>query len=479
MRNIIALLLFLLCAGLITQGFECGSADFEGGKVYQQQKNYKEAIKLFESELQKNKTNEEAWFRLGVVKGEMDDMEGMNEAFIQARKLSDVHASEIHDIRFNHWATHLNAGVAYKNRASKDSTVFYDKAIDEYRKAVSAWPDTSMTYFYLGSMYVEKNDLDGAIACYQQSWDLTHDRGAYKNVGRLYISEGMILKNEFDTTNADKLRLQKDLAGIKKGSHRSDVLSAFGEPAKKTKDKKSPKKEEWTYNQYGLKYTFEGEFVSAKTVLKPYDLKIDSTKYAAALVKFNKAVDIFESLKASDPKDSENLNLLLNAYVQANRIKEAIEAFKLAIENEPGSKLNHYVLGILYRTIRDYDAAIAEFKEATMIDPEYGDAIYDLGATYYNWGVEEKRAAQEKGDESTAYKERFKAALPYFEKVSEIRKTNAQEAASRTGHEWYSELNRQDAQTWETMGTIYALLGQQEKALKALDDADKIRKSSK
>jgi tetratricopeptide (TPR) repeat protein len=458
-KNLVTIASFLLCAGLMTQGFECGSAEFEGAKVYQQQKNYKEAIKLYETELQKNPKNEEAWYLLGVVKGEVDDMEGMNDALDHALKLDSARASDIRDIRYNHWATHLNAGVALKNRASKDSTVYYEKAIEEYKKAIVAWPDTSLTYYYLGPMYIDLNEIDSAIACYQQAWDLTRDRGAYKNVGRLYVSQGLALKAIFDSTNADKLKLQKDFLSIKKGSHKNDLLSAFGEPTKKIKDRKNRKREDWIYGQYGLDYTLEGEFVAGKKVLKPYDLNIDSTKYHEAMAKFNKAVGIFESLKASDPKDTENLNLLLNAYVQANRIKEAIQAFKLAIENEPGSKLNHYILGILYRTIRDYDAAIAEFKEATMIDPEYADAIYDLGATYYNWGVEMKKAAQEKENESTAYKEKFKEALPYFEKSS--------------------ELKPDDPKIWDTLGTIYALLGQSDKAMKALNQADELRKSGK
>ncbi len=458
-NNLITIALLLLCAGLVFQGFECGSADFEGGKVYQQQKNYKEAIRLFESEVQKNPKNEEAWYRLGVVKGEVDDMEGMNDAFKHALAISSEHAADIRSSRYEFWAKHLNAGVAYKNRASKDSTQFIDMAIDEYKKAIAAWPDTSLAYYYLGPMYIDRNQLDSAIACFQQGWDLTHDRGTYKNVGRLYINQGSVLKEEFDSTNADKLKLQKDMQSIKKGSHRSELQSAFGEPTSKKRDKKNPKKEDWIYSQYGLKYTLEGEFVATKTVLKPYDFKIDSTKYYAAMVKFNKAVEIFESLKASDPKDTEDLNLLLNAYVQANRIKEAIQAFKLAIENEPGSKLNHYVLGILYRTIHEYDSAIAEFKAATEIDPEYADAIYDLGATYYNWGVELKKASQEKGDESTAYKDKFKEALPYFEKSS--------------------ELKPNDSKIWDTLGTIYALLGQKEKAMKALDQAEAIRKTGK
>lgn len=189
-----------------------------------------------------------------------------------------------------------------------------------------------------------------------------------------------------------------------------------------------------------------------------FEISIQRSSFEA-IKEFSKAVDVFETIKAQDPKDGENLNLLVNAYVQANRIKEAISAFKIAVENEPGSKLNHYTLGILYRSVRDYDAAIAEFKEALRIDPEYAEAIYDIGATYYNWGVEMKKAAQEKGEEAKEYKQKFQEACPYIERTSEFKKD--------------------DPQVWETLGTIYALLGQNEKAMKALDEADKIRKAGK
>jgi tetratricopeptide (TPR) repeat protein len=129
------------------------------------------------------------------------------------------------------------------------------------------------------------------------------------------------------------------------------------------------------------------------------------------------------------------------------------------VENDPGNKMNHYILGLLHRTIDDYENAIVEFDAAVKIDPNFSDALYDIGATYYNWGVKLKKEAQEKGDESIEFKKKFQAALPWMEKVTELKKD--------------------DAKIWETMGTIYAVLGQNDKAIKALDEADKIRKTAK
>ena len=64
-------------------------------------------------------------------------------------------------------------------------------------------------------------------------------------------------------------------------------------------------------------------------------------------------------------------------------------------------------------------------------------------------------------------------------KVTDIKIKNAQEAASKTGKDWHTQLLPEDARVWNTLGTIYALLGQSEKAMKALDEADKISKTAK
>ncbi len=95
----------------------------------------------------------------------------------------------------------------------------------------------------------------------------------------------------------------------------------LGEPDSKTKDKKNSRKTDWKYNQYALTLTMEGDKVVSKKFSKKIDLKIDSTKYQEAVKYFNDAVDVFEEIKKINPKDNENLNLLLQAYFEADRIQ--------------------------------------------------------------------------------------------------------------------------------------------------------------
>ncbi len=346
----------------------------------------------------------------------------------------------------------MNAGASYYHRASSDSVQYYRLALDEFFLALAAKPDTSFTYEFLSSVYYAKGDIDSALIMFTIPWTKFQDAVMYKQAGKIYLNRGVEKKNKFETENAELLKIQKILGKAKKGTSKDEIVQALGLADAVKKDKRT-KKEEWTYAKYDLTVIIDKDNAA---VTKPYHLPIDSTIYRDAAVDFNKAVQVFEDVKAKDPKDNENLNLLLQAYVYADRIAEAAKAFKLAVENDPGNKTNHYILGILDKTVNDYATAVAEFETALKIDPDYTDAIYELGATYYNWGVDLHRKSQDaKEGETFDYKAKFQSALPYIEKIS--------------------ELKPKDTAIWQTLGTIYLQLGQADKAQKALDQADKIR----
>ncbi len=457
-RNSLFILTLVLLSSLAFQGFQCGSPEFTGAKVYINQKNYKEAMRLLDIETQKNPANEEAWFLLGQLRSEAGDYVGMNVAFNEAFKLSPKHHRDIQGIRYNKWAAHINPGITALQRASSDSMGYYDKAIEEFTKSIQAWPDTMLTYRYLGYSYQGKGDQEQALEAFNAAWQRGKDTESRKQAGRIFLQRGKSYKDQFQTENADKIRALENLSKVTKGALKADVMNMLGAPDN-VKRTRNSRKEEWTYTRYANLVVFvDGDRVASKEQKTPYNPNIDSTKHVAAQAEFATAVGMFEDVKSVNPRDNSNLNLLLQAYVEADRIREAINGFRQAVDNEPSNKLNHYILGVLHRTISDYPSAITEFDAALKLDPVYTDALFEIGATYYNWGVDMIREAQEKGSESDAYKEKFQAALPNLEKVAELKKT--------------------DPSVWETLGTIYARLGQSDKAMKALDTADKIRKGN-
>lgn len=455
------LIILVAVASFMFFGYQCGSPEFTGAKVHIQQKNFKEAIRLLEVEVQKNPANEEAWFFLGGLRADQGDYEGMNKAFNQALKVSPKHAGEIRAMRYNHWGQNLNAGVSFLERASSDSAEYFEKSIASFTKASQAWPDTALTFRYMGYAYNNKGDYDNALVSFKKAWDLGKDAESVKRAGRIYLTKGDDHKGKFETANAVNLKALKNLEEVKRASSKDKVkdLLALPDETKKVGPKNTTK-EDWIYKTYQVTISFDGDkVIDRKFGQPPYNPAIDSTEFHLALEQYLKAVELLESARSADPKDNETLQALLKAYVESNRIEPAVREFEKAVASDPGNKTNHFILGVLYRTLGKYDEAIASFKEANKIDPNDCEVLFDIAATYYNWGVDMLKASDEKSEQSDAYKAKFQAALPYLEKVSECKK--------------------EDPAVWETMGTVYARLGMQDKAMKAFDQADKIRKGVK
>jgi tetratricopeptide (TPR) repeat protein len=447
---------FVILAGLVSfQGFQCASSEFTGAKLAIQQKNLAEAKRLLELEVQKNPSNEEAWYLLGGIRSEESDYVGMNQAFDEALKISQKHAGEIQGTRYNRWAFHLNRGAMALERATPESSMFFEESLNEFAKARESWPDTSLTYRYIGYAYNNSSQYAKAIEAFKMAWEKGKDIESLKRASRLHIYEGDQQKKVFESDNADKLKNLKSLEGVRRNQRKSDVIAALGAPDRIIRGPRGTKKEDLVYNRFNLTVKVDNDKVTAKNFSKPYIPSIDSTNYVLAMAEYEKAIQLLLESKSLVLDDPETLNMLLSAYVQANRIQEAIAEYEAAVQADPGNKQTQFVLGVLYRSAGDYEKAAARFQAAYELDPEYTDALFDLGATYYNWGVDMMRVADEKGEPSTAHKEKFRLALPHIERVS--------------------ELKPDDLQVWETLGTIYAQLGMQDKALAAFERADKIR----
>lgn len=460
MKRSFPFLAFVALMSVIGFGaFQCGSPEFTGAKVYMQQGKYDQAIEQLEKEVAKNPNNAEAWRYLGILKSEKSDYAGMNSAFDRAKALTPKYNEEIFKIQFNKWAQHLNAGLGYYQKGSEDSTQYYEKAIAEYNKAIEAKPDTGLTYRYIAIVYTQMKDDDKAFEAYTKAWEMSHDVDAQKQRAIIFYNRGETLKEEFEKVNYNELDLMKKLADVRKNMSREELIRKFGEPDKGNmeKDKKrGSKKEFWKYPQYNLSLTVEGSNVVEFDFSKPYEPKIDSALYRQAQEQFTLAVDALEAAKKLRPTDNSILDLLMRAYVQADKLEQATTTFEVAVENDPGNKLNRFLLGILYRSGGKNNEAIKQFEEAVKLDSTFGDVYYEIGVTYYNWGVDIVRQAEKDESLMPAAKEKFAQARPYIERVA-------------------AEFRKDDPQIYETLGRIYAQIGEQEKAIEAFNKADALR----
>ena len=452
-------LIAVILAAILTTGFQCASAELTSAKLYIQRKDFQNAIKQLEKEVEKNPKSEEGYFLLGQVRLELRDYQGMKDAFDKALAIGPAHQKEIQSMRLGTWGRLFNEGVESINRAT-DSSANVDKAITSFTMATVVMPESVMTRRNLGLAYYRKEDIPNAIVNLTIAFEQGKDLLACKLLGRIDLDRGNELRTKFTEAHREVFASIRNLESLREKMKAVDVKYLLGNPSevnKPTKAKKGDAKEEWKYNQFNLVVSVDGEFVTAIKYTTPYAPKIDSTDYKASLVAFNAAVTIMKKGLTMFPEDAEISENLMNAYIGASRNDEARVLLAERVRKYPDSKFDHYNLGVFLLKDSSFSEAIEHFKIAVKIDSTFSAAVYNIAATYVNWGVAEQekvKAAGKEGDVS--YKERYKLALPYLEKIVQDKKD--------------------DIQMWELLGQVYANLNMQDKALQAYDKADTIRK---
>ncbi len=156
----------------------------------------------------------------------------------------------------------------------------------------------------------------------------------------------------------------------------------------------------------------------------------------------DKAQDVIKRGRTAHPDDKNLIIEELNYYLMAGKLKEAITNLELAVEADPKNHILIFSLGSVYDnlanpakdkpqpTAKEYadymNKSEAAYKRALEVNPEYFDAIYNLGALYFNQAVKINDLAQDIKDNAVYAKEikksdeKFQVALPYLEKAHEL-----------------------------------------------------------
>jgi len=133
----------------------------------------------------------------------------------------------------------------------------------------------------------------------------------------------------------------------------------------------------------------------------------------------------------------------LNYFIEAGKYKEAITNLELAMSKEPNNEIFPFNIGVIYDNLANpgegktaptekefnefVEKAEAAYKKAIEINPNYFDALYNIGALYFNRAVKQSEIVNNIKD-NNKYKieiakvdEIFKKSLPFLEKGEEIR----------------------------------------------------------
>ncbi len=159
-----------------------------------------------------------------------------------------------------------------------------------------------------------------------------------------------------------------------------------------------------------------------------------------------KGIEIF-------PSDVNILFAKINILLSEDKYEEVISALSSAIELDPENYTLYFVLGQSYEKMNDFDKAVAGYGKALELKPDYSDALYNMGALYFNKGVEYAMKANdlplEAEKEFEALKEsankEYLKAEPYFEKAIIILPDD--QALFRSLEQIYKSTNQLDKLT--------------------------------
>ncbi len=154
----------------------------------------------------------------------------------------------------------------------------------------------------------------------------------------------------------------------------------------------------------------------------------------------DKGAEILSIGKAMFPGNTDIIITEANMYISTNNHAKAIASLMAAKEKEPKNVSVLYAVGVTYDLMKNdtsltdadrakyFDAAIDAYKETIAVDPNYFDALFNLGAIYFNKGGEVINEANKLPINETAKYDKMLAdgnnylnlALPYLEKCETL-----------------------------------------------------------
>jgi tetratricopeptide (TPR) repeat protein len=227
------------------------------------------------------------------------------------------------------------------------------------------------------------------------------------------------------------------------------------------------------------------------------------------LKQYDKAVETYQLVQLKDPKSADAYIGLSQVYLSQNKAEKAVATLEKAKRNGIDSPELSKTLASLYaytgkgsatdleKVVNDnpndrdlrfnyavklsddkqYEKAIAQYEQVLRLDPEYNNALINIGVTYYNMGVADKekgdKAAEDKAkaiNEAGKKNKRFKPVQPESYKgfVEYLKKAQPYLEKATSKADVSAEVKKR---LFATLGSIYANTGETAKAKEAFEKA--------
>jgi len=339
---------------------------------------------------------------------------------------------------------YLKRGQLDKAKEAIDAAIIHEKTMNDPK-----------TWFYKGNVYLdihltqepkykalEKNALQIAYDAFQKSIELDPNKEYLDQVKvRLYIcgeqfyNLGVSLFNKKEYGNAliafEKTAKVNGIFGVQ------DSLATYNAALCGQLDKQPAKAKENYMKLVKMNYRNPQIYTALSDIYKAEGDTAQSLK-------------IIQNGRTKFPDDYNLIISETNIYLAKGETEKAQKNLQLAVEKNPTNENLYFAIGANFDVLGNFDEAEKAYKKALELKPVYFDAIYNLGALYFNKGVSIFEKADKISDmklydvEKQKFEEMWGKALPYLEKAN--------------------ELDPKDRNTMISLSQLYARLKQYDKA---------------
>jgi len=348
----------------------------------------------------------------------------------------------------------------------------WDKALETLQADVAKNPQSDEGYYLMGTVYSELEKTDEMIDAFDKSIAISDKYEKSIKEYRTFqwannFNRGVSLfQRGTKTTDKDSSTMYYDLAI--EAYQRAIILEPdSGETYRnlafaylttgKAEESIEPLKTLIDLEQAEEGYQYLGEvyYTLGANMMSDYQNTKDVADSVKAMQYLENSITTLNDGLEKYPENSEMQVALTSSYIAADKIDVAIISAEKLVEKDPLNKAYRYNYGVLLLNVQEYAKAETQLLKAIEIDPDYENAIYNIGVTYVKWGTAMNKEAEKQGVISEDYKKKYEAALPYLEKVVEVDPTNVA--------------------IWELLGKVYSVLGMNDDASNAFKKADELR----
>ena len=132
----------------------------------------------------------------------------------------------------------------------------------------------------------------------------------------------------------------------------------------------------------------------APAALSPKQMQEERAKVQMAEKRYEAAIDTYQDLLKTDPKNAVFMNMIGIAYLDLNNYDQAKKFFARSskADKKYSSAINN--LGMVYYHQKNYRGAIREYVRAVKVDPDQAGTHSNLGFAYYNTNKFPEAAAE-------------------------------------------------------------------------------------